>query len=108
MATEIYRGCPTLIHVEDGKRNAAGEHLAAVLTQQMRQHALGVDDHQRASLRLCPGCYMVVGFDMMLHLADQNGQSRKELARSMMGAFSRLLDEGTGYVEDIHVYLDPD
>ncbi len=105
----IYRGDPHLIHVSDGKRNMAGEHLAAVLTTQMRLNAENRDPHERASQRLCPGCYMVVVFDLALHLADQNGQSRRELAHSMIGAFSRLLDEpDMRGVEDIHVYLDPE
>lgn len=104
-----YRGDPKLIHVADGQRNMAGEYLARVLTQQMRLHAENRDPHERASQLLCPGCYMVVGFDMMLHLADQNHQCRRELAHSMIGAFQRLLDDPSmSGVEDIHVYLDPE
>ena len=48
-------------------------------------------------------------FDMLLTLADENGQSRTELARCMINAFTKLLNNPDGgLTEEIDVLLDPE
>src|ERR1044072_9106005 len=88
----VYGGDPNLIHVSDGQRANAGRKMAQVLDELMRERAENRTAEQRATQKLCPGCYMIVTFDMLLTLADQNGQPRRELALSMIGAFSKLLE----------------
>ncbi len=109
MDNMIYRGHPELVHIDDGKRSFAGEEVAAHLTVQMRRHASGRTLQQRALQKLCPGCYMVALFDAAIAMADQNGQSRKELALSMANAFTKLVvNPQGGMTEEIQVILDPD
>lgn len=106
----VYGGNPKLLHVKDGTRAALGVFMAGELDQAMGALAFedGADASFVADAPLCPGCYMVVGFDMLLHLADQNNQSRTELARTMIGAFQKLLDDpSSGLTEEIEVLLDP-
>jgi len=104
----VYGGDPNLIHVPDGQRTHIGYLLEAFLSGTMRQGAENRTDRERETQNLCPGCYMVVGFDMLVALADNNGQSRKELARSMRDAFQHLLDcPDDGCIEEIHIELDP-
>ncbi|MCR5870655.1 MULTISPECIES: hypothetical protein [unclassified Sphingomonas] len=106
----VYGGDPNLIHVPDGKRADLGKALATDLDHLMRVGARGRTLHQASTQPLCPGCYMIVGFDMLVTLADRNGQSRTELANSMIRAFEHLRDnpEGPGLVEEIAVVLDPE
>lgn len=110
----VYGGDCDLIHVADGKRAELGETLAVQLTKAMRVDAFNRGDRtleQAATQSLCPGCYMVVGFDMLVTLARQNGQSLQELGRTMARAFDNLAfcDEGdTACIESIHVILDGD
>lgn len=105
--TEIYRGAPNLIHVQDGQRAALGREVAHHIDVMIRSQAVGREPHQLVSQNLCPGCYMVVGFNAMVELAQQNGQSLTELANSMIGAFQQLRDQGIEAREDIEVQLDP-
>lgn len=105
----VYGGNPNLLHVPDGTRANLGHLLAAFLEGQMRTNAENRTEREKETQLLCPGCYMVVGFDMMIVLADENGQSRKELARCMMNAFKRLYDNPDGgLTEEITVLLDPE
>lgn len=103
-----YGGDPSLIHVSDGQRARAGIFLARHLDQQMRRHAVGRTEVERAEQALCPGCYMVVGFNMMTELARANGQSLRELGLSMALAFSKLAAGGEDAIEHIVVCLDPE
>ena len=106
--TRVYGGDPNLIHVPDGTRDRLGQATALWLERAMRMGAENRTLEERATQRLCAGCYMVVGFDMMIHLADDNGQSRTELARCMINAFTKLLaDPDSGTSEEITVLLDP-
>lgn len=106
----VYGGDPGLIHVPDGKRADLGKALATDLDRLMRVGAQGRTLHEASTQPLCPGCYMVVGFDMLVTLADRNGQSRVELANSMIRAFEKLRDDphGEGLIEEIIVELDPE
>lgn len=110
----VYGGDCNLIHVADGKRAELGAAMAYTLENQMRKDAFARGDRtlmDAANQPLCPGCYMVVGFDMLVTLARQNGQSLQELGRTMARAFDNLAfcDEGdTAYIESIHVILDGD
>jgi hypothetical protein len=104
----VYGGDCELIHVADGKRAAAGKAMAKVLDKAMREHAENRNDFERATQLLCPGCYMVVGFNMMTELAKRNGQPLKELALSMANAFTELANGGEDAIEHIQVMLDPE
>lgn len=104
----VYGGDCDLIHVQDGKRAAAGRHMARELDRLMRQNAQDRTDEQKANQLLCPGCYMVVAFNMMTELARKNGQPFKELSASMINAFQKLADGGEDAIEEIQVILDPE
>ncbi len=106
----VYGGDPELVHVPDGQRKEVGNALAAVADTIIRQ--MGQRSYDNPSLPLCPGCYMVVGFNMMVELAKANGQSLQELGNTMSKAFSILagqgvLDSNACLLEEIEVILDP-
>jgi hypothetical protein len=104
----VYGGNPDLIHVADGKRAEAGKRMAVILDSLMREHAEERTEQEKATQSLCPGCYMVVGFNMLTELARRNGQPLGELALSMAGAFLELASGGPDSMESIAVMLDPD
>lgn len=121
----VYGGDDVLIHVKDGTRAAMGRRMAFNLDTLMREkafgdgmrtHAQAWGDAEQEEQLLCPGCYMVVGFDMLVALAQQNGQSLRELGSTMAEAFSHLannewkhgpMDNGSVMREEIDVILDP-
>lgn len=108
-AGRVYGGDLDLIHVPDGKRADLGDAIATALDHLMRVGAENRMLHERATQRLCPGCYMVVMFNALVTLARRNGQPLDELAASMIGAFERLLaDARFGRIEEILVLLDPE
>lgn len=105
----VYGGDPNLIHIADGKREGAAAQLAFELDRLMRQHAENRTADEKERQPLCPGCYMVVGFDMMLILAEQNGQCKRELARTMRDAWQMVLDNPEqDCVEEILILIDPE
>src|SRR5688572_17757371 len=88
----VYGGDPNLIHINDGERADMGLRMAEHLDRRMRDEYKGERTlDQRVDQPLCPGCYMIAMFNMAITLADENGQSRTELARSMRNAFEKLL-----------------
>lgn len=111
----VYGGACDLIHVADGQRAKVGKLLAVVLDDVMRKdaHKRGdrsfVESHQQ---QLCPGCYMIVGLDMLVELARANGQPLTELANSMAAAFTYIAnafdadDYDAALTEEIAVILD--
>lgn len=108
----VYGGDAVLIHVADGRRAAAGRDVARYIDREMRDQAYRrgartMDD--AATQALCPGCYMIVGFNAMVELARQNGQSFRELGRTMAAAFAKLAECGDDAecIEEINVILDP-
>lgn len=111
----VYGGDAVLIHVADGKRADAGRSIAAVIDSEMRGRAVmgGQRTKEQAygpnAFALCPGCYMIVGFNAMVELARQNGQSFRELGRTMAAAFAKLAECGDDAecIEEINVILDP-
>lgn len=105
----VYGGDCDLIHIADGNRQMVGQALARELDWRMRldAEARGSRSEQEADTqKLCPGCYMIAGFHMLVHLARQNGQSTAELGASMALAFQALRD-GRMMGEEIEVILDP-
>jgi hypothetical protein len=105
----VYGGDPNLIHIEDGKRGDMGWRIAEHLNRRMRENYTGHrTTEQLVDQKLCPGCYMIAGFNMLLVLAQENGQSPTELARSMRNAFDSLLQNPEqGLTEEIEILLDP-
>lgn len=103
----VYGGDKQLIHVADGKRAQAGRRMATLLDGLMREHAENRTEAEKASQLLCPGCYMVVAFNMLTELAKRNGQPMGELAASMANAFTALANGGDSSMEEILVILDP-
>jgi hypothetical protein len=115
--TRVYGGDCGLIHVPDGSRGAFAADLAGHLDSMMRavatreawrrgdSKALLIDTGDKLDTdSLCPGCYMVVGYDMLVHLARVNGQDVGELARTMIHEFQRLLaDPSRPLVEHVQV-----
>lgn len=105
----VYGGDPNLIHVPDGKRREFGKRMALELDTLMRMEAQQRTLTERLGQALCPGCYMVVGFNMLVELAMQNGQSLKELGRTMAEAFSALAENANDPgMESIQIMLDPE
>lgn len=106
----VYGGDCNLIHVADGKRAQFGKALAETLDHRMRTaaEAEGRRTYQEAEDQdLCPGCYMIVGFNMLVALAQRNGQSIEELGRTMARAFAELEAKGEAFdMEEITVMLD--
>jgi hypothetical protein len=98
----VYRGNPDLVHVPDGARAGVGSRVANDISLRMRDIGGGWTDDRP----LCPGCYMVVLFNAAVTLAKQNGQSLKELGRSMACAFDALSIGGPEAIESIQVKLD--
>lgn len=105
----VYGGDPTKIHIDDGRRADMGLRIAEHLTRRMREEYSGERTlDERMDQQLCPGCYMIAAFNMLLVLAQENGQSRTELANSMIGAFTKLRDDpNAGLTEEIEIMLDP-
>jgi hypothetical protein len=102
----VYGGDPNLIHIPDHHRKDVGIDLADNLEGTMRLLAIqnqGVSFADRDK-KLCPGCYMIAGIDMMLVLADRNGQDRRELALTLVEAFKKLADDpNADLIEEVHV-----
>jgi hypothetical protein len=99
--TEVYRNDAARVHIPDGQRVDVGRDTADFIDVEMRSFS-------RASIDtpLCPGCYMVAVFNCAVQLAKQNGQSLKELGRSMACAFEALANGGESEIESIRVILD--
>lgn len=110
-ANRIYTGDPRLIHVpRDELRKDFGYEMAEKLTKLMHQAALDAGTKTPVELteqRLCPGCYMVIGLNMLVALAEANGQDRAEMARSMATAFTSLAESPDEIPEEIFTVLDP-
>src|SRR6476469_7412192 len=111
----VYGGNPNLVHVPDGMRSKLGKRAAHDVDTSIRMVAASKMVEQQKSFKaawqqpLCPGCYMVVGFNMMLTLAQRNGQSITEMARTMKNAFARLEEcQSPECIEEILVLLDPE
>ncbi len=109
--SRVYGGDCALIHVEDGGRENMGKEIAHFLDVTMRTRAVdrGVRSaFEAATQDLCPGCYMIVGYNMMIELARQNDQSMVELGRSMAAVFTALAEGRPFNHEEIEVILDPE
>lgn len=102
-ATRVYGGDCGLIHIPDGERGQFAAEIAEVMDRRMRaiatREAFRKGDLDLAASdkldtdSLCPGCYMVAGYDVLVHLARVNGQDPRELALTMIHEFGRLLNE---------------
>lgn len=116
----VYGGDCNLIHVPDGNRVKVGDDMARELNRVMRLLAYKSDQRtldQSITQNLCPGCYMVVGFNMLVRLAQQNNQPLVELGVTMANAFKQLAacaalyDEGSNdlraCIEEIKVLMEP-
>lgn len=100
----VYGGDPNLVHIPDGTRRDVGRKMAYDLTLAMLQGS----ETATYGKALCPGCYMIAGFNMLVTLARENGQNVRELALSMAHAFDKLASAGDYSVtEEIEVMLDP-
>lgn len=115
----VYGGDCNLIHVADGKRVEVGEDVAAFVDRLMRRKAYSEGRRTYGQTfggfaeevqQLCPGCYMIVGFNMLVSLAEHNDQDLIELGRTMAAAFTKLADQvesGQGvHIEEITVEMD--
>lgn len=108
-----YGGDCELVHVADGQRAAMGRNVAVVLDSFMRAaaEANGMRSAEDAYTQdLCPGCYMIVAFNMLVCLAEENDQNLQELACTMARAFAKLAEGGktAARMEEIEVILDPE
>lgn len=104
----VYGGDCDLIHIADGKRAEAGQWLARQLDYEMRRRAQDRTTEQKETQALCPGCYMIAGYNMLIALAEDNDQSLKELGASMAPVFQMLAEGKEFNREEIEVLLDKD
>ena len=112
----VYRGREDRVHIADGQRAEQGYILAGVLEDNMREDEFlrlfvaGADPDTAAreshNKPLCPGCYMTAVFNMAVKLAQDNGQSLRELGRTLAGEFQRLAEGGPSRIEEVRVVLD--
>jgi hypothetical protein len=90
---EIYAGDPRLIHIANGQRAEVGELTSLFMERVIRYeaHKSGARPFETSrDLTLCPGCYMMAAFDMLIALAQRNGQPLEELGSVMSQAFKTL------------------
>lgn len=109
----IYGGDCELVHVADKERTQMGEYVAVHIEDLIRDAAYENGSrtcNQSRTQRLCPGCYMVVGFNALVTLATDNRQSMRELGLTMAKAFQKLADcppdQLEKCIEEIQVVLD--
>lgn len=108
----VYGGDKNLIHIPDGKRAAFGDDVAGYVDERMRRGVMTRNERtldEALFQKLCPGCYMVAGFNALVQLAIENGQPLSELANSMCEAFKALAaapDPNAATIESISVVLD--
>lgn len=101
----VYRGREDRVHIADGCRANMGDRLASVLESMIREDAEEFDSGAYDK-PLCPGCYMTALFNAAVATARNNGQSLRELGRTLAGEFSRLAEGGADRVESVNVVLD--
>jgi len=114
MNTQVYRGKPEFVHIEDGQRAAMGRMIAQLLCDEIRAAAFRKGQSDAYDVpAVCPGCYMVAVFNCAIELARINGQSLTELGNSLGNAFKQLAataSSDVGYqadaIESIEVQLD--
>lgn len=73
-------------------RSGLDSRVADFIEVQMRLGAEGRTDDERSTQDLCPGCFMVVGFNALVDLADRFGQTRRERDLTMADAFLKLAE----------------
>ena len=109
MNTQVYRGKPEFVHIEDGQRAAMGRMVAQLLCDEIRAAAFRKGKRDAYDVpAVCPGCYMVAVFNCAIELARINGQSLTELGNSLGNAFKALAQDGghAESIESIEVQLD--
>lgn len=91
-STVRFKGDPDLVHIDDTA--FMGVRMADQLEIAMRRGAERAGDVDAWQKKLCPGCYMTAGVDMLIVMAQRNGQDLRELAASIIGAM-QVLQEGS-------------
>lgn len=104
----VYGGDPELVHVHDGRRASMGKRAAMLLSDAIRKDAMEKSYPERWLQPLCPGCYMIVGYNALITLATHNNQDMRELGRSMAALFTKLADTGDPQlIEEMQVIPEP-
>jgi hypothetical protein len=104
----VYGGDRNLVHIPDGKRKDVGAEIAAEVDRIIR-HASVQPAVIKVDGVLCPGCAMIALFNAAIIIADENGQSRRELGATLSAAFRKLAeDPEAGLTEEITVLVDPE
>lgn len=88
----VYRGDPNYTHIEDGKRVEMGKIMAGLMEASIRTDAWSRG--APSDKKVCPGCYMTAGYNMLVALARESDQDMNELADTMIAAF-KALKKGT-------------
>ena len=106
--SRVYGGVCDYVHIADKTRKLMGQRVASYVDRTMRELAKAEGKQTEGKL-ICPGCSMIALFNAAIALADDNGQSRAELGRTMAQAFAKLAsDPASGMTEEIEVLLDND
>lgn len=100
-AGKVYWQDDNLVHVEDQWQDY-GHRMAAKLEIAMRD-ANGIEGWEGFEMKpLCPACYMLIGYNMLVALAQRNGQRLVELKESMSRLFSDM-DLNSPYTDTVNV-----
>lgn len=105
----VYRGREDKCHIDRNGHDEMGQRMSDLLTIRQRAQAIARGDfteEEAWNTPLCPGCYMEVGFWMMIALAKANGQSLRELGRTMAQGFAMLADNPDAPPAFLPVVLD--
>ena len=89
---KVYWQDDNLIHV-DGEWVFLGERMATEVEIVMRKHNelnLEKDKEFSWSAPLCPACYMLIAYNMLVGLAQRTGQDIEELRSSMIELFTHM------------------
>lgn len=89
----VYGGREQYIHIKDGQRARFAREVAEFITTKMKAEAVarGSRTQEQADVQSpCPGCSMIIVFNVAIILACQSGQSLREMAISLGKAFTTL------------------
>lgn len=89
----VYWQDENLVHIEN-RWIPFGQTRAGDWEVKMRNYAFLMGDANAWDMErpMCPACYMLAGYNMLVALAQRTGQSLEELGESMAMLFSQLAD----------------
>jgi len=85
---KVYWQDDSYVHVED-RWQEFGQRMADKLEMAIRRANSdgGFYDTEKP---ICPACYMLIAYNMLVNMAKKNGQTLEELQASMLGMFESM------------------